>query len=79
MLFGPTGASVAARPQLGDESFVGTNLARGNAPIKGTFSFFVQHAEGDTFSQAISTGNSYAGQSGWVAARLFKTVPRRCA
>jgi tRNA(Arg) A34 adenosine deaminase TadA len=49
---------------LGDESFVGTNLARGNAPIKGTFSFFVEHAEGDAFSQAINTSSSYAGQSG---------------
>ena len=53
-----------ARLDLGDESFDGTNLARGNAPIKGTFSFFVQHAEGDAFSQALSSGEDYAGQSG---------------
>lgn len=32
-----TGTDVAARFELGSESFVGTNLARGNPPIKGTF------------------------------------------
>lgn len=63
-----TGAAVAARLELGDQSFVGTNLARGNAPIKGTFSFFVQHAEGDAFSQAVGA-RDYAGQSG----RLYVT------
>jgi hypothetical protein len=46
---------------LGD--YVGTNLARANAPIKGTFSFFVQHAEGDAFAQALRAGD-LAGQSG---------------
>jgi len=59
-----TGAAVAARLDVGDESFTGTNLARGNAPIKGTFSFFVQHAEGDAFSQALSNGEDFTGQSG---------------
>src|SRR5258708_34750903 len=50
-----TGAAVAARLELGDQSFVGTNLARANSPLKGTFSFFVQHAEGDAFFQALSS------------------------
>jgi hypothetical protein len=59
-----TGAQVAARLNLGNETFDGTNLARGNAPIKGTFSFFVEHAEGDVFSKALSSGEDYAGQSG---------------
>jgi hypothetical protein len=58
-----TGVNVAARLELGDQSFVGTSLARGNPPIKGTFSFFVEHAEGDAFSQAMSAGD-FAGQSG---------------
>ncbi|MBO0730412.1 MAG: hypothetical protein J2P57_14220, partial [Acidimicrobiaceae bacterium] len=55
-------AAVVARLILGDKSFVGTNLARGHQPIKGTFSFFVQHAEGDVFSQLINAGD-YAGKS----------------
>lgn len=58
-----TGAAVAARLDIGGSSYVGTNLARGNVPIDGTFSFFVQHAEGDALSQAMSSAN-YTGQSG---------------
>jgi hypothetical protein len=57
-----TGASVAARLELAGDRYIGTNLARSNAPIKGTFSFFVEHAEGDAFSKAMN-GGSYAGKS----------------
>jgi hypothetical protein len=42
--------------------YLGTNLARGNAPIKGARSFVVEHAEGDAMAQAIKGGN-YAGKS----------------
>jgi RHS repeat-associated protein len=59
-----TGADVTARLSLGDESFDGTNLARSNPPIKGTFSFFVEHAEGDAFSQAMTAGSDFSGESG---------------
>ncbi|MFN2525439.1 MAG: DNRLRE domain-containing protein [Actinomycetota bacterium] len=57
-----TGAAVAARLEVNGSSYVGTNLARGNAPIKGTFSFFAQHAEGDAFAQALRAGD-LSGQS----------------
>ena len=48
---------------MGEENFIGTNLASGNAPIEGTVSFFVEHAEGDAFAQALQSGN-HSGQSG---------------
>jgi hypothetical protein len=57
------------RLELGNESFVGTNLARANPPIKGTL-FFAQHAEGDAFSQAMRAGQ-FTGQSG----TLYVTRP----
>ena len=57
-----TGAAVAARLDVNGESYIGTNLARGNSPIKGTMSFFVQHAEGDAFAQALKAGD-LSGQS----------------
>lgn len=37
----------------GDWSDVVTNLERGNAHIKGSSSFFVQHADGDAFAQTL--------------------------
>ena len=57
------GAAIAARLDINGESYIGTNLARGNAPIKGTMSFFVEHAEGDAFAQALRAGD-ISGQSG---------------
>ncbi len=52
---------------IGDDSYSGTSLARGNPPIKGTFSFFVEHAEGDAFSQAVTSGTDYSGASGTLS------------
>jgi RHS repeat-associated protein len=59
------GADVAARLYIGQDgdTYLGTSTARGNPPIKGTWSFFVEHAEGDVFSQAMRGGN-YTGQTG---------------
>jgi tRNA(Arg) A34 adenosine deaminase TadA len=58
---------VRATLKIGDDSFSGTSLARGNPPIKGTFSFFVEHAEGDAFSQAVNSGADYSGASGTLS------------
>jgi RHS repeat-associated protein len=58
---------VQASLNIGDDSFAGTSLARGNPPIKGTFSFFVEHAEGDAFSQAVNSGADYSGKSGTLS------------
>ena len=38
------GANVVAELDIGDYSSLGSNLARSNAPIPGTFRFFVEHA-----------------------------------
>jgi len=64
---GPYRAPVRATLKIGDDSFSGTSLARGNPPIKGTFSFFVEHAEGDAFSQAVNSGADYSGASGTLS------------
>ena len=62
------GANVVAELDIGDYSSLGSNLARSNAPIPGTFRFFVEHAEGDAFAAAIeaqsTAGFSYEGLSG---------------
>jgi hypothetical protein len=59
-------ADVTARLDLGGNKYVGTSLARSNAPIEGTFKMFVEHAEGDVFAQALRTGGDYAGDSGML-------------
>lgn len=63
------GAKVAAELDLdGVEIDQGTNLARDNTPIPGTYSFFVQHAEGDAMAGAYdlmkSGDSSFVGQRG---------------
>jgi hypothetical protein len=60
-------APVRATLNIGNDSFAGTSLARGNPAIKGTFSFFVEHAEGDAFSQAVNSGADYSGESGTLS------------
>jgi len=57
-------ADVAARLDLGDQTYVGSNLARDNPTIPGTWDVFVKHAEGDAFSEAVQSGINYQDQSG---------------
>ena len=57
------GARVAVRLDLGGDTYIGTNLARGNEAIAGTWDEFVQHAEGDAFSRALTSGTNYEGDS----------------
>ncbi len=71
-------ASVAVRLDLGSDTYVGTNLARDNPVIPGTWRDFVQHAEGDAFSQALRSGTNYEGESGTLyVSRLVGRGPCR--
>jgi hypothetical protein len=55
------GAKVAVRLDVGGDTYVGTNLARGLPGIPGTISFFTEHAEGEAFLQALDSTTSFEG------------------